>query len=189
MFLDLAKQRRSVYQFLDQPVEDQKIQTCLEAAIWAPNHKLTEPWRFFVLGAETKNQFEVLYGKLRADSRAEIGTPEYEMIQAKGEQKFAKIPKVVLVGQVKAENPVTYKEDYAACACAIQNFQLMAWELGLGVQWSTGPLIDNPETYQKLGVNPAEIELIGLLYIGYPKLECLPPAKRMPASEIASFYS
>lgn len=189
MFLDLAKQRRSVYQFLYQQVEDSKIQTCLEAAVWAPNHKLTEPWRFYVLGEKTKLEFEALYGKLRADSRAIPDTHEHELIEQKGRSKFAKIPKVVLVGQVKAENPVTYKEDYAACACAIQNFQLMAWELGLGVQWSTGPLIDNPETYQKLGVNPAEIELIGLLYIGYPKLECLPPAKRMPASEIASFYS
>lgn len=188
MFLDLAKQRRSVYQFLDKSVEDEKIDTCLEAATWAPNHKLTEPWRFYVLGEKTKNEFESLYGKLRADSRTIPDTREHEMIYQKGKQKFAKIPKVIFVGQVKSTNLTLYKEDYAACACAIQNFQLMAWELGLGVQWSTGPLISNQLTFQKLGISSHEIELIGLLYVGYPSPDCLPTAKRTAASALTNFY-
>jgi len=83
------------------------------------------------------------------------------------------IPKVILVGQQFNKCKITQKEDYAACACAIQNFQLMAWQQGLGVQWSTGPIISDKRTYQELLVDMAEIELIGVLYIGNIDNQCV----------------
>jgi nitroreductase len=188
MFLKLAQQRRTVYQFTDQPVEDESVLTCLNAAIWAPNHKLTEPWRFYILGTQTQKALKQTYAGLRADKRAEPGSVEHQSIFEKACERFLAYPKIVLVGQKRSDDPIQSKEDYAACACAIQNFQLMASELGLGVQWSTGPIIHDIRTYQLLEIDASEIELIGILYMGYPQPQCLTNQKRRPINDISRFY-
>src|SRR5215472_6218918 len=64
---DIIKQRRSIGQFTqDQPTRAQ-IERLLEAATYAPNHHITEPWRFFVLtGAAREELGEVMATSLRA---------------------------------------------------------------------------------------------------------------------------
>ena len=47
--LDLLKHRKSVREFLDRPVERDKIITCLEAARLAPSECNSQPWRFIVV--------------------------------------------------------------------------------------------------------------------------------------------
>ena len=42
-------QRRMAWQFKDEAVPKAAVERMLEAAVWAPNHRLTEPWRFFVV--------------------------------------------------------------------------------------------------------------------------------------------
>ena len=46
--------RRMAWQFEDDPVPREAVDRMLEAAVWAPNHRLTEPWRFFVLEKESE---------------------------------------------------------------------------------------------------------------------------------------
>ena len=60
------------------------------------------------------------------------------------------------------------KEDYAAACCAIHNILLTAWERGIGMQWSTSGLINDPESLELLQISPVEEEIIGFLYTGYP---------------------
>lgn len=187
MFLKLAQQRRTIYQFIDQKVEASKLNQCLEAAIWAPNHGLTQPWRFYVIGDQTQQALTQLYAKLRADKRAIADSQEHKAIYLKACEHFMANPQIVIVGQVCSLDSIKSKEDYAACACAIQNFQLAAWEQGLGVQWSTGPIINHEKTYQILGIDPAEVELIGILYMGYP--QCVPESQRLPLSQVVSNYA
>ena len=46
---DAILTRRSVKIFKDiEPVKKEVVEELLEAATMAPNHRLTEPWRFFV---------------------------------------------------------------------------------------------------------------------------------------------
>ncbi|WFE69580.1 nitroreductase [Thiomicrospira sp. R3] len=187
MFSKLAKKRRTAYQFQTTHVDIESINFCLDAAIWAPNHGLTEPWRFYVIGEQTKAKLMSIYAQLRADKRAQPDTEEHQAIYQKACQRFLANPSVVLVGQVKSSNPVVYKEDYAACSCAIQNFQLMATELGLGVQWSTGPILQSEKTFSILDINPDEIELIGILYMGYPT--CETNQRRKPRSEVTYYFA
>lgn len=173
---DLFQSRRTCYQFLDKndvPVDDTKINICLQSAIWAPNHKLTQPWRFWVIGEKTKPKFADIYSDNRAQKKSLVDASCYEKFYQSAFDKFMAIPKVILVGQQLNKCEITQKEDYAACACAIQNFQLMAWQQGLGVQWSTGPIISDKRTYQELSVDMAEIELIGALYIGNIDNQCV----------------
>ena len=172
---ELIKSRRTCYNFENKqiaPVTEEMLNLCLEAAIWAPNHKLTEPWRFWDLTETTQAEFSQLYAQLRADKRAEPGSDNHQTIYQNAIAKFMTIPKVVFVGQALAQDAITRKEDYAACACAIQNLQLMAWRMNIGVQWSTGPIIQHSQTYQRLGIQPGEVELIGVLFIGQLKGDC-----------------
>lgn len=180
----LIQNRRTCYQYAevtDYPISDESIYECLEAARWAPNHKLTQPWRFWIVGQQTKADLAHIYADNRALKKAEKSSDLYQELYTKAVEKFLAIPKVVLVGQVLNKDPIICKEDYAACACAIQNFQLMAWSLQLGVQWSTGPILNDERTMKKLELNPNTIELIGALYIGYQKPDCQKPSsKRHP---------
>ncbi|MDG6774231.1 nitroreductase [Thiomicrorhabdus sp. ZW0627] len=186
--LELFQSRRTCYRFAsskDFPVAFHTLENCLEAARWAPNHKLTQPWRFWHLGTKSRTVLADIYAENRASKKSLDDSESYDCFYQKALEKFSAIPEIILVGQVLSENPVVQKEDYAACACAIQNFQLMAWNQSLGVQWSTGPILKDPRTYRLLGIDSDRIELIGALYIGHRDPDCSQPnAKRKPIEEI-----
>lgn len=191
----LIKARRTCYQFLPQETNiltELEIKLCLEAAIWAPNHKLTQPWRFWVMGKNSQQKLAVIYADNRASKNADYGSAAYQSLYSKAVEKFMAIPQIILAGQVLAKDKFTAKEDYAACACAIQNFQLMAWQQSIGVQWSTGPLLSDSRTYATLAINPAEIDLIGALYMGKVAAQAQvtnlgQTAKRKPVEEVTVY--
>lgn len=165
----IIKTRRTTYQFTDEKVNFEQVKQCIEAAIWAPNHKMRQPWKFWILGENHQLKMAEIYAENRALKRAEKDSKEFDNILSQAKDKFMKIPQIVLVGQKLTDNPIDLKEDYAACACAIQNFQLVAHELSLGVQWSTGPIISDNRSYGTLGIDRDSFELIGALYMGFPQ--------------------
>jgi len=69
-------------------------------------------------------------------------------------------------------------EDYAACACAIQNLSLSLVADGVGYKWSTGKITRDPNTYQIAEIDPILEEIIGFIWIGYSIKE--PPLIRRP---------
>jgi len=175
--------RRSVYQFKSDILPEETIKKCINAAIWAPNHKLTQPWFFWSIQSQSKQLLGQIYAELRATKRASNQPEHYSFYYESALKKFSKIPNIVLVGQRKVKDSFQSKEDYAACSCAIQNFSLMAWEMGIGVQWSTGPIIQDKRVFEMIGETPEKMEIIGALYIGKP--ETIPKSKRDP---IENFY-
>lgn len=191
--LQLIESRRTCYLFnpkAEQPLTDLEIESCLRAAIWAPNHKLTQPWRFWVLGEHTQQQLAGVYAQLRADKRAEAGTDNHQAIYDAAVDKFKAIPRIILVGQVLDKDAVVRKEDYAACACAIQNLQLMAWNQGIGVQWSTGPILQSEVTYHAIDQESEQVELIGALYMGHLRGDCSAQnARRKPVAEVTEWLA
>lgn len=193
--IELIQSRRTCYQFLPKetnPLASLEINQCLKAAIWAPNHRLTQPWRFWVIGKNMQQKLAVIYADNRASKNAESGSATYQALYTKAVEKFMAIPQIILVGQVLAKDKITAKEDYAACACAIQNFQLMAWQQLIGVQWSTGPILEDLRTYAALNVAVDNISLIGALYMGKVDMECRvnnldQTAKRKPIEEVTVY--
>ncbi len=185
---DFITSRRSCMNFLNKqehPVSQTAITQCLKAAITAPNHKMTQPWRFWLPNENLTHKLADIYAENRASKRCSKESANYQDFYEKAVQKFIDFPQIILVGQVVSKNEVTRKEDYAACACAIQNFQLMAWQQNLGMKWSTGPIINDPNTYQTLNINASEIELIGILYIGNIDNNCMPSEiSRKPLDEV-----
>lgn len=185
--LEIIKSRRTIYQFKPKLISLGILNQCLEAAIWAPNHKVTEPWRFWVIGKETQSKLAVIYAENRASKRAEKGSDSFNEIYQKAIAKFLAIPQIVLVGQVLAKDSITLQEDYAACSCAIQNLQLAAWELEIGSQWSTGPIIEDKRTYSVLEIDSSQLKLIGAMYMGYP--ECVGNSSRQPIEKVTTYLA
>lgn len=142
--------RRTIKDFRPDPVPAETLERALNAGLWAQNHRMTQPWRFYILGTETHRALTALDAKLSTK------------------------PAIVAVTYLASSDAFQRREDYAAVCCAIQNIQLAAWADGLGMQWSTGRTSQLPETLMLLGIDTATEEMAGLLYFGYPA--SVPPA-------------
>ncbi|MBS5885017.1 MAG: nitroreductase family protein [Clostridium sp.] len=66
-------------------------------------------------------------------------------------------------------NEVLKEEDYAANCALIQNFQLAAWERGLGVFWKGDAYLSSQEFREEIGVKKDE-KVVAILHVGYPDI-------------------
>lgn len=165
--------RRTVHQFNHEKVPQELIKRAFELAIWAPNHRLTFPWRFVDLGAEARAGIGELSAQMK---RAKQGISETEAkALAAG---FLRASNLVAVAQVKNTDPAIAKEDYASVAMAIQNIHLFLWSEGVGLKWTTGAVTRHQETYRLAHINPELEEIVGFLWIGY--FDKAPPIPRRP---------
>jgi nitroreductase len=160
--------RRSIVKFKPEPVAHDLLFRILSTGIWAPNHHLTEPWRFTVLGKETQGRLALRYGELRMDKAPPEAPLRRERLREAGIQKFLDIPTVIAVSTVQEGDEQRRREDYAATCCAMQNIQLAAWAEGVGMKWSTSALTRDALTFELLGLEPTEEYIVGFLYTGYP---------------------
>ena len=174
--------RRSIYDFTDRPVDRAEIENILEAGVWAPNHKLTEPWRFIVLGPSARAKLADLAGKVKADALPpEVDTAARSAVRVKSANKVGSRPAIIVIVCRRSSDEQRDLEDYAATCCAIQNMSLVAWELGLGCQWSSGAVTRDSRAAGLLGIDAAGERIVGLLYLGRPK--AIPLQSRTPASD------
>ncbi len=166
---DAIRNRRTAFQFEPREVPRDELTEILEAATWSPNHHLTEPWRFTVIGPEMKATMGDRYAAIQ-QARCAPGTAA-EHVEAAGEKGRAKWhskPTVVFVSVVLEGDAQRQREDTASVSCAMLNMQLAGWELGVGMQWSTGPITIERNTYELLSIDPASEYIVGLCYMGYP---------------------
>lgn len=174
---EVIKNRRTLYpeSFSSRKVHKEIIQNLLNNAIWAPNHGLTQPWRFKVYQKEALKDL-LTY---KADLYKEI-TPDY--IEGKYEKFLERKDKASVVIAIVVEigtNPnIPEIEDVEAVACAVQNIQLSSTAYGLGAFWSTGKLSYSSEIHEYLNLAENQ-KCLGFLYIGYPEGEW-PKSRRKP---------
>ena len=157
--LSLIRSRRSQKTFTTRAVADEDIRTMLEGAIMAPNHKMTEPWGFIVLGRMSKKR----YAELKAASKA-------EGLREKVIAETAVVPAVIVVTQKLSNDPVRIKEDYAAIYMGIQNMMLLATSLGLGSKVHTGAIMDALPMRELVGAADDE-RIVAILHVGEPAEE------------------
>lgn len=176
--------RRSIARFKPVPVPADQLARVLEAGIWAPNHHLTEPWTFVVIGPRIREQLAERYGELRAE-RVPADSPErYERVRLDGIAKFMTVPTIVAVATTQDGDDQRQAEDYAATCCAVQNIQLAAWAEGVGVKWSTSPVTRDALAYELLNLDPTVTHIIGFLYVGYPAEVPSVRLRRKPLDEV-----
>lgn len=171
--------RRTASGFSDRVPARAVLERVIEAATWAPNHHLTEPWRFVVVSGEERVRFgDQVAAWMAAPDEGSPRTPaQIESMR----KKLVRAPVIVTVIQRGSPaDPTLDLEDYAACACATQNLLLAAHAEGLATKWSTGEMATLPPARTYLGLEPAD-RVVGYVYIGYPATSEAKPAARRPA--------
>lgn len=172
--IELIKTRRTVHSFKSDPLPESLIKQAMELAPWVPNHKNTQPWRFYRLGPLAKNKLTNMAVQIEKEKSNEVLTPlRLETLQ----KKFSSCPEVLVVARKSEENQEVAKEDYASLACAIHNICLFLWQSGVGTKWSTGRVTRHPDLYNVLKIDPCSIELEGFLWMGYPEIVPKTPPK------------
>jgi len=170
--LDAIQNRRSIKRFTDRPVSRDEIEAVLAAAVLAPNHRLTFPWRFYVLGPEARHAYGLALGDRKARKLTDPDAVAALRTTIAAEQRA--LPCMIAVAVVTNDNPEIREEDYAAVMMAIQNLALAAIELGLGTHIKTGAVMDTAAVREAVGV-PTDQRIIAIVNLGEPAE--LPPAK------------
>jgi nitroreductase len=165
--LAALRERRSAAKLKPDPVAEGLIEQVIEAATWAPNHRLTEPWRFVVVIGESR---KALGDVMARSMRDRLPQPESETAKAQLEKernKPLRAPVVIAVAALPATDPrVVESEEVAAVAAAVQNMLLAAEALGLGAMWRTGDSAFDPKVKAFLGL-PPEARVVAFVYLGY----------------------
>jgi nitroreductase len=165
----LIRGRRSIDLFQPEPVGTDVLLDAIELARWAPNHRLTEPWRFYVLGPKTADAAAQCAAAFEAETKG-------ERAGAVRLARFRAIPGNFVVTSKRSADALLEREDYAACCCAVQNLMLYLWHHGIGVKWTTGAITREQRLYDVLGLDSSAERIVGFFGTGTQVV----PAMRAP---------
>jgi nitroreductase len=164
MELEVAiRTRRTHKVFGDQPVDAGLLSELIELATWAPNHHMTNPWRFRVLGPESRARLEAVAGD--------------------GAAKLRRAPTLVAVSSLRSpEDPVVEQEDLLATGSAVYALLLGAHDRGLAAYWRTPGLLREAAGREALGIG-ADEEFVALVYLGPLRQDSVMP-ERAPLDQV-----
>ncbi len=166
---DAVRSRRTHKVYGPEPVPRAVLEELLELATWAPNHHLSNPWRFRVLGPEALE-------RLRAAADAQ---------QPRSGAKLDRAPTLIAVTAVVVGDPVVDEEDRDAAAVAAYLVLLGAHGRGLAGYWRTPAVLRDPGGRAALAI-PADEVALGLLHLGPKRQEERVP-ERAPLAQVAHF--
>lgn len=175
---NLIRSRRSIAAYKPDPLPDGLIESLLETAVYTPNHRLTEPWRFIHLTGDAVQRYASIRREMALPGLAKLSDVEREKAANSTYQKFAQVPLYLVVALTPNSSPEVTEEDYAACAALIQNLLLLAWEQGIGSAWKT--FKNDARLRALVGLQPEE-KVVGIIQFGYPA--SVPSGQRKPAHE------
>ena len=174
--------RRTAHSYTSTPVPSDAIQRAFDAANHAPCHRRTFPWRFVHVGPNARQAIGELAVQIKAEAH-----PITEEEAHKVRNKIRTPAELIVALQLRCPDSFQAKEDYAACACAIQNFFISLAGEGIHSKWSTGGITRDPRTYALLNIDPTALESIGFLWVGHA--ETIPQIKRLPTEQVVHHVS
>ena len=181
---DAIRNRRTVKRFNARAVTREEIERLLEAAVHAPNHRLTQPWRFYVLGPDARGAYGLALGNRKA-KKFENDPEAAEKMRVTVAGEHRELPAMIAVAVVTSENPETAQEDYAAAMMAVQNLSLAAFEMGLSTAIRTGAVMSDPAARAATGVKDNE-RIVAIVNVG--EAAEVPPSKgRTPAADVTEW--
>jgi nitroreductase len=165
---DAIRTRRTHKAFAPEPLPRRMIDELLELARWVPNHNLTNPWRFRVLGPDA----------LAALKRA--AGPE-------AAAKLDRAPTLIAATATRSDDPIRDEEDLCATACATYAVLLAAHARGLAGYWRTPGVLRASAGLEALGIGPDE-RFVALIHLGWPRQERQPP-ERLPSRDVVNYLA
>jgi nitroreductase len=174
---DAIRERRSIKRFTDRPVSREEIEALLAAATLAPNHRLTNPWRFYVLGPNAREG----YGRALGDRKAKKQTDPAKAAEVRETvaAEHRALPVMIAVAVIEAADAEQREEDYAATMMGVQNIMLRALEMGLGTSIKSGGIMSDPAARAAVGI-PDGQRIVAVINVGQPAE--VPPAKQKTAA-------
>lgn len=160
------KARRTHKQYGSTPVDLETVRELVDLARSAPNHKLTQPWRFRVLGPEVRARIEELAGEKEA-------------------MKLRRAPTLILATAVLSGDAHTDEEDLHATACAVYAVLLGATNRGLASYWRTPSCFTEDPVRGALGLETNE-RIVALIHLG-PAVSEPPPKERLALDDVLRF--
>jgi nitroreductase len=180
--IDAIQRRTSVRRYRPEPVPRETIELLLDCAVRAPNHKLTEPWRFVVLTGDAKARLAEIRAGHRAGRYDDPASEEARSGMAKVRRETLETPAVIAILARVHPDEITREEDYAAVMMATANLMTAAQASGLGTYLKTGGVMRDPGLAELIGL-PDGYRVVGLLSLGYPA-EAETPRRRQPARDL-----
>ena len=183
---DIIRERRTIFpkDYTTREVHRDIIERVLQNAIWAPNHGMTQPWRFTVFTGEGRSRLSTFLG----EEYTRITPPE-KFLQKKMENMTVRPSQssvVIAIGMARDPNgKISEQEETFAVACGVQNMYLTCTAYGLGGFWSTGGAITGDGMRTFLGLGEKD-KCLGLFYIGYPAIEW-PKGYRKPLPDFVKW--
>ena len=164
---EAIRTRRTHKAYAPEPVDRATLDELFELARWAPNHKLTNPWRFRVVGPQALRRLKDASGDPIAAA------------------KLDRAPTLVAVSATQGGDPVLDEEDVLATATAAYVVLLAAHGRGLAGYWRTPDILRTAEGRAALHI-PDDEHVLGLLYLGYPRQEPRVP-ERAAVDEVTTY--
>lgn len=177
---EAIRQRVSVKEYTSDQVPPDAVSRLLDLAILAPNHRMTEPLSFRVMGPGAKLAYaEALAGR----KTARLDDPSVAAeVRDRVVRRTTAVPAMIGVLVHQDEDPEVREEDYATAFMAIQNLSLAAVEMGFGTHIKTGAVMDEPALRDALDV-AGDQRLAAIVFLGAPAE--VPPSKpRAPAESV-----
>jgi len=165
---EAIRERRTHKAFRREPVPRQTLDELLELARWAPNHNLTNPWRFRVIGPETLRRLK------------EAAGPE-------SAAKLDRAPTLVAASVVQTGDQIQDEEDRSAGSVAVYIVLLAAHGRGLVGYWRTPQVLRTEAGREAAGLGEDE-RLLGLIYLGWPCQDKEPP-ERLPPGDYVTYLA
>lgn len=161
--IEAIRSRRMIPKVGGERPKREEIEALLEAAVRAPNHHLTEPWRFHILAGDERGRL----ARAISDEAVARGVSR-EDAETDAARKVARAPVIVVFTVLPSGEPdVVEQEELVSVAMAVQNFLLAAHAGGLGAMLRTGPAAYHPSSRDHLDLDPRE-RVVGFVYLGYP---------------------
>lgn len=174
----LIKNRVSQKTYLDLEVNQEEVMRLLDVAVYAPNHKMRQPWRFIMINGLAKDQLKERYLSV-------LQTEEKEKVSV----VFDKLTKAPLLIACVMKTSIDFDveiEDIQANAAMIMNFMLLAEDNKLATHWKTPSFIKSDKFKEVLGLSENEL-VTGLVMVGYADVKAK-PKPRQSAQELTTFY-
>ena len=174
--------RRSVSTLAEDVPPRAVIERLINAAVWAPNHHLTEPWRFHVLRGAARSEMGAAVADRLEEELDPADSAKSGAIRS-ARSRLSRAPVVVVVSQNGSDDPTIDLEDYAAACCATQNLMLAAHAEGLATKWRTGDMCDYRAAKDFLGLSETD-RIVAYVYVGYPAVHLAPDDRERKSPEV-----
>ncbi|GAA0430217.1 nitroreductase [Lentibacillus halophilus] len=163
--------RRTIFDYKPEKIDHNLLISLFNDAAYAPNHHMKEPWKLKVYQDEARLVFgrKIVESYIRLGLLNNLSKEDLEKARRKYDRFFYSIPHHILFYMDK-ENDAGYQDDenYAAVCAFIQNFQLLAWEKGIGTMWTAKPVLLDEIFIKAVGLSAEKQRLIAVLQVGYP---------------------